>query len=78
MSKPEQRPPTRQGLGAQGPGNVHGLSGDGIQDGEPLDPPAAPPAADPQAMAQRVLDQANRGPAAEGDAGPRAAQGARK
>jgi hypothetical protein len=69
--------PTPQGFGSAGPGNAHGLppdnsSGDAGMEARPFT--EGRPAADPEAMAQRVLDQARKGPRAEGDAGPLGAQ----
>jgi hypothetical protein len=69
--------PTPQGFGSAGPGNAHGLppdrsSGDAGSEARPFT--EGRPAADPEAMARRVLDQARKGPPAEGDAGPLGAQ----
>ena len=69
------KPPTPQGFQAAGPGNAHGVPpGDAPgHDGEatrPFHPEGGKPAADPEAMAKRLLDAANPGPPAEGDAGP--------
>ncbi|WP_372623169.1 hypothetical protein [Falsiroseomonas sp.] len=73
-----QGEPTPQGYQAAGPGNLHGVPPDDAP-GEPgaervpFHPDAGRPAEDTEAMAQRVLDQARRGPPAKGDAGPLAA-----
>jgi hypothetical protein len=69
--------PTAQGLGAQGPGNQHGVPAAHEPDTEaqPFDPQGGKPAQDPDAMAKKVLDQANTGPRAADDMGPEAAGG---
>ena len=66
---------TPQGLGAQGPGNAHGTPAAHERDtgDKPFDPEGSKPASDTEAMARKVLDYANKGPRAAGDAGPEAA-----
>lgn len=68
---------TPQGLGAQGPDNAHGIPAAHERDteGKPFDPEGGQPASDTEAMAKKVLDYANKGPRAAGDAGPEAAGG---
>jgi hypothetical protein len=74
-AKPASEGTTPQGLGAQGPGNAHGTPAAHERDteGQPFDPAGGKPAQDPEAKAKAVLDHANPGPRAEGDAGPEAA-----
>lgn len=78
--KPNQKQPTAQGPEAAGPGNRHGTPPDNAPGlwgtGErSFDPAGGKPAAKPEETARKVLDQANPGPKAEGDAGPEAASG---
>jgi hypothetical protein len=67
--------PTPQGPQGAGPGNRHGApprdidAPSGLPE-HPFDAEAGRPAKDPEAMARKVLDEANPGPKAEGDAGP--------
>jgi hypothetical protein len=67
---------TPQGLGAQGPGNAHGVPAAHERDVEdkPFDPAGGQPAEDVQAKADALLQHANKGPSA-GNAGPEAAGG---
>jgi hypothetical protein len=65
--------PTRQGPKAAGPGNLHGIPpedspGDSALDLRPF--AEGRPAKDPEEMARRTLRQSERGPKAQGDAGP--------
>lgn len=68
---------TPQGLGAQGPGNAHGIPAAHERDtkDQPSDASGGEPANDRKAMEKKVLDYANKGPRAAGDAGPEAAGG---
>jgi hypothetical protein len=68
---------TPQGLGAQGPGNAHGVPAAHERDTEdkPFDPAGGQPAQDVQAKADALLQHANKGPRAAGGAGPEAAGG---
>ncbi len=73
-----QQRPTHQGPNAAGPGDTHGTPPDDAPGpwgtGErPFHPAGGKPAENPEAAAKAVLDQANQGPRAEGDAGPEAA-----
>jgi hypothetical protein len=67
--------PAGQGLGAQGPGNQHGIPAAHEPDTEarPFDPQGGKPAQDPDAMAKKLLDHANTGPQSADDMGPEAA-----
>jgi hypothetical protein len=70
--------PTRQGPNAAGPGDAHGAPPDDAPGpwgtGErPFHPEGGKPAHDPDKAAAELLDRANPGPRAEGDAGPEAA-----
>jgi hypothetical protein len=68
---------TPQGPGAQGPGKAHGAPSAHERDTEdkPFDPKGGQPASDTKAMEKKVLDYANKGPRAGGEAGPEAAGG---
>ncbi|MDJ0387570.1 hypothetical protein QMO56_05545 [Roseomonas sp. E05] len=72
---PDEKAPTHQGLGAQGPGNAHGIPPEHEPDtaGKPFDPGGGQPAPDPQAAADALLRRANPGQRAGGKAGPEAA-----
>jgi hypothetical protein len=64
---------TPQGLGAQGPGNAHGVPPDHEDtEGKPFDPRGGQPAADPEEAARKLLERHNTGPQ-DADAGPEAA-----
>ncbi|MBL6455542.1 hypothetical protein JMJ55_09425 [Belnapia sp. T6] len=75
--------PTPQGPNAGGPGNRHATPprdapapwGTGEA---PFDPRGGQPATDPEAAAKALLDQANPGQPAGGDAGPMAAGAEKK
>ncbi len=70
--------PTNQGPNAAGPGDAHAAPPDDAPGpwgtGErPFHPEGGKPAQDPDKVAAELLARANRGPRAEGDAGPEAA-----
>jgi len=73
--KPRDQRPTAQGFQAAGPGNEHGdpVPDSPAQSGtdeRPFHPEGGRPAEDPDAKAAELLRRANKGPEAEGDAGP--------
>lgn len=69
--------PRPQGLGAQGPGNAHGIPADHEPDveGRPFSPEGGRPAQDPDAMARKVLNRTPPGPASDDGAGSDGAGG---